>query len=80
LAAVFDDGKTTGVWVVDLAQMKVAFRPVKVRKLSDERALLDGGLQVGEQVVALGAHLLHEGDRIRIAGGPSSSKGEVASQ
>ena len=32
-----------------------------------ETAILSGGVSVGEQIVALGAHLLHEGQRVRIA-------------
>jgi multidrug efflux pump subunit AcrA (membrane-fusion protein) len=31
-----------------------------------ERVIVDGGLKPGERVVALGAHLLHEGDRVRV--------------
>jgi RND family efflux transporter MFP subunit len=62
LGALYDDGKTTGVWVVD-ATSSVAFRTVRVRRLTEEAALVSG-VQAGERVVALGAHLLHQGERV----------------
>ncbi|WP_036261734.1 efflux RND transporter periplasmic adaptor subunit [Methylocapsa aurea] len=66
LGALYDDGKSTGVWVVDPASSSVAFRPVLVRRLAEETAVASG-VRAGERVVALGAHLLHQGERVRIA-------------
>jgi len=66
LGALYDDGKATGVWVVDRESLSVSFRAVQVRRLAEETAVISG-VRPGERVVALGAHLLHPGDRVRIA-------------
>jgi hypothetical protein len=39
---------------------------VQVRRLAEETAIVSG-INAGERVVALGAHLLHEGERVRLA-------------
>jgi RND family efflux transporter MFP subunit len=65
LGALYDNGLTTGVWVVNTASSSVAFRPVQVRRLTEESAMV-AGIQVGERVVALGSHLLHQGEVVRI--------------
>jgi RND family efflux transporter MFP subunit len=64
LGAVFDDGRTTGVWVFDSAASTVRFRPVKLVRVSGENAVVSG-LSVNDAVVSLGAQLLHEGERVR---------------
>jgi RND family efflux transporter MFP subunit len=66
IGALHDDGHRTGVWVLDPAISVVSFRPVTVRRLGAEEAVVEG-LRAGEEVAALGAHLLHEGERIRTA-------------
>jgi multidrug efflux pump subunit AcrA (membrane-fusion protein) len=65
LGALYDDGKTTSVWVVD-TDSNVARRAVQVRQLGDETALVTG-LNAGERIVALGAHLLRENQRVLVA-------------
>jgi RND family efflux transporter MFP subunit len=67
LGAIYDSGKGTGVWIVDEKLSSVAFRPVQIRQLGEETAVLRSGLREGQQIVALGAQLLHEGEQIRIA-------------
>jgi multidrug efflux pump subunit AcrA (membrane-fusion protein) len=71
LGAVLDDGRKTGVWVVDSATSTVRFRPVKIVRVSSESAVISG-LSSGDPIVSLGAHLLQEGARVRTA---SESKG-----
>jgi RND family efflux transporter MFP subunit len=71
LGAVLDDGRNTGVWVLDRATSTVRFRPVKLVRVSDETAVISG-LSSGDPIVSLGAHLLHEGARVRTA---SESRG-----
>jgi len=66
LGAVFDDGRKTGVWVLDRPSSTVRFRPVKLVRVSGETAEV-AGLRSGDPVVALGAHLLKEGARVRTA-------------
>jgi hypothetical protein len=41
---------------------------VQIARLSDEAASVVGNLKVGDPVVALGAHLLHEGEHVRLRG------------
>src|SRR3954465_15717560 len=66
LGAGLDDGRKTGVWVVDGATSTVRFQPVKLVRVSDESAVISG-LSSGDSIVSLGAHLLHEGARVRTA-------------
>ncbi|TKI06509.1 efflux RND transporter periplasmic adaptor subunit [Martelella alba] len=67
LAAVFDAGKGPGVWGITGKPARVTWRPVQVVSLRDDAAIVTGGLKPGEQVVALGAHLLHDGETVRLA-------------
>lgn len=66
LAALTDRGQGPGVWVVNRESATVSFRSVKVKVLGQESAVIENGLQPGEQVVALGAHLLHDGEAVRV--------------
>lgn len=70
LSALADRGQGTGVWVLaaDADQhATVTWRPVTVAALGDETATLAGGLNAGDRFVAMGAHLLRAGDRVRLA-------------
>ena len=66
VGAVHDRGSGSGLWVVD-DKSEVAFRPVKVTSIGKEEAIVSEGIQVGEKVVALGTHLLHEGQAVNPA-------------
>jgi RND family efflux transporter MFP subunit len=66
LAAIFDNGAGPGVWVLDGKNSKVNFRPVGIAELGAESANVSNGLQSGDQFVALGAHLLHENEQVRV--------------
>lgn len=65
-AAVLDAGKGSGVWTVAGDPAKVTWRRVDVLAVGDDMARVTGQLKPGERVVALGAHLLHEGDAVRV--------------
>lgn len=68
IGAIFNPGKGAGVWVVTGRPARVAWRSVKVLDLTEDSARLnglDGDLKVGDEVVALGAQLLHNGERVR---------------
>ncbi len=67
IAAVFDPGNGTGVWVIDGEPAKVTWRPVQILSLSDDAARVAGKLNVGERIVGLGTHLLREGEEVRLA-------------
>jgi RND family efflux transporter MFP subunit len=66
IGAIFDPGKGPGVWRVEGETPRVAWRAVHVAGLSDEAAFVVGGIEAGDRVVALGAHLLHEGEHVRL--------------
>jgi RND family efflux transporter MFP subunit len=63
VGAVYDCGAGPGVWVVS-EKSQVKFRPVQIASVSQEEIVVRRGLNPGEKVVALGAHLLHEGQVI----------------
>lgn len=67
VAAVFDAGKGPGVWIINDSPAKVSWRPVTVQQVDETYARVSGKLQRGERIVALGAHLLREGEPVRIA-------------
>jgi hypothetical protein len=48
--------------------MAVDFRPVTLAGVGEETALISNGVEVGDQVVALGARLLHNGGSVRVEG------------
>ena len=64
LGAVLDDGRKTGVWVLDGATSTVRFRPIKLIRVTSETAVISG-LSFDDPIVSLGAHLLKEGARVR---------------
>lgn len=66
VGAILDDGGRTGVWVVNGTPSTVTFTPVKVQQIGEETAFVTG-IGIGQQVVALGAHLLDNGTTVRIA-------------
>lgn len=64
LGAILDDGQKTGVWVFDATSSTVHFKPVKLIRLTSEHAVISG-LTTDDPIIALGAHLLHEGAPVR---------------
>ncbi|MBF6987567.1 efflux RND transporter periplasmic adaptor subunit [Cupriavidus sp. IK-TO18] len=83
IGAIFDPGKGPGVWVLNGKSNRVSWRPVKVRSLDDDAARVAGDLRAGDRIIALGAHLLREGEQVRIAAiGPRATQasGEGAQQ
>ena len=67
LASITDRGQGPGVWVLNKATSTVSFRSVKVLLTDNEEATVANGLQPGDEIVALGAHLLSDGQRVRVA-------------
>lgn len=67
LGAIYDRGQGPGVWVIaGQASPRVSWRPVRVAAIGDETAVVSAGLRPGERFVALGAHMLHQGQTVRI--------------
>ncbi|KRA50870.1 efflux RND transporter periplasmic adaptor subunit [Pseudoxanthomonas sp. Root630] len=61
IGALFDPGKGTGVWVLEGKPTKTVWRPVQVLEITAEMARVKGNLRTGTQVVAIGAHLVKNG-------------------
>jgi len=66
IGAIFDPGKGPGVWLVEGETPRVTWREVQLTGLSDDAASVVGNLKAGDRVVVLGAHLLHEGEHVRL--------------
>src|SRR6266480_4893979 len=67
IGAISDSGKGPGVWLIEGESPQVTWRAVQIAGLSSEAASVVGNLEAGDRVVALGAHLLHEGEHVRLA-------------
>lgn len=76
IGAVVDEGKGPGVWAVVGTPPKTSWRSVRVKRLDDDHAYVTGDVARGDRVIALGAHLIRQGERVRIepgsAGGTAS--------
>jgi RND family efflux transporter MFP subunit len=77
IGALFDAGKGPGVWLVEGETPRVTWRAVHVAGLGDEAASVVGELKAGDRVVALGAHLLHEGEQVRLTGSEAVARPAV---
>jgi RND family efflux transporter MFP subunit len=66
VGAVYDRGSGPGVWIVN-DKSEVKFRSVKISSIGKEEVVVSRGVQAGEKVVALGAHLLREGQVVNLA-------------
>jgi RND family efflux transporter MFP subunit len=65
IAAITDRGKGPGVWLFNEKDSTVSFRPVEVLHMGEEDVTVAGGVRPGDQIVALGAHLLSDGQQVR---------------
>ncbi len=66
IGSVFDAGKGPGVWLISGKPEKVSWRAVTIDHLGDDGAQVTGKIKSGDQIVALGAHLLQEGMQVRV--------------
>src|SRR5438477_5391567 len=73
VAALYDRGSGPGVWIVN-DKSEVKFRFVQIASIGQEEVVVSGGVDAGEKVVALGAHLLHEGQVVNAAKEESYAK------
>lgn len=65
VGAVHDRGGGAGVWVVN-GTSEVSFRLVTITSIGREEIVVSRGIDAGESVVALGPHLLHEGQTVNL--------------
>jgi len=80
LGALFDPGTGTGVWVISGEPHKAHWIPVAIEQLGDDQALVDGALKATDRVAALGAHLLRDGQVVRLADTTKRSAANGADQ
>jgi len=66
VASVLDQGKGSGIWVLNPSTSTISFQPVEIRQVGEELATISGNVHAGQQIVALGVHLLHDGQRVRV--------------
>jgi multidrug efflux pump subunit AcrA (membrane-fusion protein) len=66
VGAIHDRGNGPGVWIVGTGS-EVKFRAVTIASIGKEEVVVSGGVKAGEKVVALGAHLLHEGQVVNLS-------------
>lgn len=79
IGALFDPGKGPGVWVVEGEPgaepgTRVTWRAVQVAGLGTETAAITGGVSAGDRIVVLGAHLLQEGEHVRVADSKNAAR------
>jgi len=73
LGAIYDPGTGAGVWLVDAEAHRVTWRSVQLSAVGAEGASILGDLKPGDRVVVLGAHLLQEGEHVRLPGSEASA-------
>jgi RND family efflux transporter MFP subunit len=66
IASLLDRGNGPGIWLLSPSTSTISFQPVQVRRLGEELATVSGNVHPGQQVVALGVHLLRDGQRVRV--------------
>lgn len=66
LAAVWYDGGQARVWRAEPGADGVEAVDVAIRRIEAERAVVTGGIEVGDHVVSMGAHRLDPGLRLRV--------------
>jgi RND family efflux transporter MFP subunit len=67
LGALFDQGSGSAVWRYDAETQTVTAQPVAVAHMTEESAEVVSGLNPGDRIVSLGAHLLKVGQKVRQA-------------
>jgi len=79
IGALLDSGSGPGVWIIEGEPAHVTWRPVTVQSLGDDVAQIEGNLNIGDRIIALGAHLLREGEQVRLTDQTTSlaSRGEL---
>jgi RND family efflux transporter MFP subunit len=66
-AAVIDRGAGPAIWIVNKSDSTVSLHRVRVVRIDEEETYIDDNVPSGAEVVALGAHLLSEGQTVRVS-------------
>ena len=67
MSALYDNGSGPGVWVVRGDPARVNWLAVTIQQLDSETAFVSATLNSNERIVTLGAHLLRDGQSVRIS-------------
>jgi RND family efflux transporter MFP subunit len=67
-SALRTEAGVTAVWLLDSATMTVKSQPIQVTTADGNDAVVDSGLQNGDQVVLSGVHVLTAGQKVSIFG------------
>jgi RND family efflux transporter MFP subunit len=67
LGAIDDEGRGPGVWLLDRQSSAVSYRSVRLIRFDGERAIVSGGVHIGDPLIAVGGHFLHEGQLVQVA-------------
>jgi RND family efflux transporter MFP subunit len=70
LTALFQQGDTPAVWVLDAASGGLTLTPVTVERYRHDAVLVSGGVPEGALIVTAGVHKLDAGQRVRVLGQP----------
>ena len=79
LAAVFEQGGRSQVWVVDRGTMTLKRQAVGIAGAEGNQALIQSGLAAGQVVVTAGVHVLNEGQKVRFYAEPAAAAAAAAS-
>jgi multidrug efflux system membrane fusion protein len=66
--ALRTEAGVTAVWLLDPATMTVKSQPIQVSTADGNEAVVDSGLQDGDQVVVSGVHVLTSGQKVSVFG------------
>lgn len=77
IGSLSDAGKGPGVWVINGEPPTVSWRPVEIQRLNDDSARVAGQIKQGDRIVALGVHLLREGEQVRVPAQAATAATEV---
>ena len=66
ISALFDIGQGPSVWVVDPVSATLSAARVVLSGYDAEWAFIGSGVPEGAKVVALGAHKLDQGEKVRV--------------
>jgi multidrug efflux pump subunit AcrA (membrane-fusion protein) len=65
-SALRQEGGKTMVWVLDMATMTVTSQEIQVTTADGNEAVVNSGLQAGQQVVVAGVHVLSPGQKVTL--------------
>jgi hypothetical protein len=65
-SALRQEGGKTMVWILDMTTMTVRSQEIQVTTADGNEAVVNSGLQAGQQVVVAGVHVLSPGQKVTL--------------